>query len=272
VKNDKWEKLTGNLKKMKEAVLAFSGGADSSLLLRACLEAGVKVLAVTFRSELSFPQEIEDAAKLAASWGVRHVILPGAGLEKPYFKENPPQRCYFCKKDMYETLVDLAHAEGLGWVIDGTNAGDTADYRPGIRAARELGVRSPLVEAAINKEDVYALSRWLDLPTSHKPSNTCLATRFPYGVAVTKEGLGAVMRAEDFLKKMGIEQVRVRHYGDLARLEVAPSDFARVLAGASEIVGELKNAGYKYITLDLEGYRTGSMNAVLGGGSVAGGG
>ncbi len=267
-----WGELTATLRKMERVVLAFSGGADSSLLLRACLEAGTQVLAATFRSELSFPREIEDAAALAAAWGVRHVILPGADLEKPYFKENPPKRCYFCKKDMYTNLVSLARAQGYTRVVDGTNAGDTADYRPGLIAARELGVRSPLVEAGISKEDVYALSRWLELPTAGKPPSPCLATRFPYGVAITREGLRVVMRAEDFLKKMGIEQVRVRHYGDLARLEVAPSDFAKVLAGASEIVGELKSAGYKYITLDLEGYRTGSMNAVLGGGTVAGGG
>lgn len=269
---DKWKRLNNILKNVGGAVLAFSGGADSSLLLRACLEAGVDVMAATFCSELSFPQELEDAAKLAAAWGVRHVFLPGADLGKPYFKDNPPQRCYFCKRDMYEKLAGLAHAQGLRWVVDGTNACDTADYRPGIRAARELGVRSPLAEAGISKEDVYTLSRWLKLPTADKPPSPCLATRFPYGVAIDKKGLAAVARAEEFLKKIGITQVRVRHYGDTARLEVLPGDFEKVMARSGEIVRELKEAGYVYVTLDLEGYRTGSMNAVLGGGAVAGGG
>jgi uncharacterized protein len=208
--------------------------------------------------------------ELSAKLGVRHQIVYSEELDIAGFAENPPDRCYHCKRELFLKLANIAKEERLPWIAEGSNVDDRGDYRPGRRALRELGVRSPLDEAGLTKAEVRELSRLLGLPTWDRPSLACLASRFPYGTKITREKLSQVDRAEEALRSMGIREVRVRHHGDVARVEVGAAELGRVANELrEEVVRRVKEAGYAYVALDLEGYRTGAMNEVLGDKTVA---
>ncbi|HET6342801.1 MAG TPA: ATP-dependent sacrificial sulfur transferase LarE [Gemmatimonadota bacterium] len=246
-------------------VLGYSGGVDSTLLLRKALDVlgPERVLAVTAASATYDADEVDEAAALAEDLGAAHERLVSGELEVEGFIRNPPERCYYCKTDLYGDLRELAARRGIRTVIDGSHAEDLLDHRPGLRALDEQGIVSPLKEAGFTKSDVRALSRRLGLPTADKPANACLASRFPYGEPIDSESLGRVGRAERILREAGFPVVRVRHHGPVARIEVPPADRARLLDAADRIAPALKELGYVWVSCDLEGYRSGSMNEAL---------
>ncbi len=262
----KWDRLRALLREAKLAVLAYSGGVDSSLLLRAAAEVmGSRVIAVTAASE-TYPQgELEEAKEFTRSLGVTHRILRTQELASEEFARNSPERCYFCKKELYGKLKQIAEAEGISFIFDGSNTDDLRDHRPGRKAAEEFSVRSPLVEAGLSKSDVRALAQFLNLPMWDKPSLACLSSRIPYGTRITLDILETIQSAEDQLRALGFRQVRVRHHGDTARIEVEREDFGLLLSNDAmkRITAALKELGYTYVCLDLEGYRMGSMNESL---------
>jgi uncharacterized protein len=265
--DEKWDRLRSLLGEMKLAVLAYSGGVDSSVLLRAASEVlGPNLIAVTAVSETYPPAELAPARDFASSLGVRHRVLPTDELIREEFSRNAPDRCYHCKQELFDKLRHIADAEGIPYVLDGSNVDDLKDHRPGRRAAAERSVRSPLAEAGLSKQDIRALARRMGLPMWDKPSLACLSSRIPYGTRITSELLVTIQSAEDILRGLGVRQVRVRHHGDTARIEVGPEDLVRLAANGNRerVVTAIKELGYAYVCLDLEGYRTGSMNAVLG--------
>src|SRR5215207_9150647 len=247
------------------ALVAFSGGVDSSLALAVAARAlpKGKVLAVTSNNETYLPSELGLARQFAASLGVEHLVVNTRELDDPNYASNPTNRCYFCKSTLYSDLAELAAERGYACVVDGANKDDEGDYRPGRKAARELGVVSPLSVAGVGKAEVRELAKYLGLPSWDKPALACLSSRFPYGQEITPEKLSQVARAEEFLRKEGFQQVRVRHHGEIARLEVGPEEMERAFALREEISAELQDAGFLYVTLDLAGYRSGSLNAAL---------
>jgi uncharacterized protein len=279
--NGKLEKLKKTIQNLDSAIVAFSGGVDSSLVAKLCHDIlGDRVLAVTARSETYPHYELENAKKVAREIGIPHLIIETKELDIPGFSSNPPNRCYFCKSELFEKLKELAQEEGYRHVLDGANADDLQDYRPGSQAAQELGVRSPLKEAGLTKEDIRKLSKSLGLSTWDKPSFACMSSRFPYGQEITPEKLQMVAHAEDFLRTLGLRQFRLRHHewqsvsgglppypstpgGATARLEVSQEEIPLAIEKRNEIVKKCKELGYTYVTLDLQGYRTGSMNEVL---------
>lgn len=257
------EKLKGMLRSHQSAVIAFSGGVDSSLLLSAAVAVmGPKmVLAVTFNTPLNLQSEIEGAAQLTAALKVEHRVIDIDPCSESEFTANPPERCYICKRLLFGPLVKLAEDEGFKVVLEGSNADDLDDYRPGLRAVKELGARSPLLEAGLGKAEIRFLSRQRDLPTWDKPSAACLASRIPYGEEITGDKLKQVAAAEDFLRSLGLEgNLRVRRHGSLARIEVDEKAFSAVTARHGEIREKLKELGFTYVTLDLCGFRSGSLN------------
>ncbi|MEI9478456.1 MAG: ATP-dependent sacrificial sulfur transferase LarE [Deltaproteobacteria bacterium] len=263
----KHERLKKVFEAMGKVLVAYSGGVDSSLLLKMAIDAlgRENVLAVTALSPLYPERELTTAKKVAESMGVRHLLIESNELEIEGFSANPPNRCYYCKRELFEKLLDLARGEGIHFMVEGSTLDDEKDHRPGRVAIRELGIRSPLQEALFTKEDVRELSRALGLPTWDKPSFACLASRFPYGEEITPEGLKRVDEAEDFLFRLGFKQVRVRHYQDLARIEILKEEMERLMDPElrETVVSHLKKIGYTYVTLDLQGFRSGSMNEVL---------
>jgi uncharacterized protein len=229
-------------------------------------ELGDRVVALLASSPTYPDGEIRQAKEMAEKMGVRCIEVSSKELEMPVFTSNTPRRCYFCKTELFSLCRDKAEALGLQYVADGSNLDDTGDFRPGMEAARELGVRSPLMEAGLTKNDVRELSRWMKLPTWDKPSFACLSSRFPYGTEITLPRLEQIGRAEDHLRRLGFRQLRVRYHGELARVEVEPKEISRLLDEGlrEQVVHFLKNAGFIYVTLDLQGYRTGAMNENLG--------
>ena len=248
------------------ALVAFSGGVDSSLALAIAARAlpKDKVPAVPSNNETYLHSELALARDYAAKLGVEHLVVNTRELDDPNYASNPTNRCYFCKSTLYTDLAKLASERGYACVVDGANKDDEGDYRPGRKAAKELGVVSPLSVAGVGKAEVRELAKHLGLPSWDKPALACLSSRFPYGQEITPEKLSQVARAEEFLRKEGFRQVRVRHHGEIARLEVAPAEMERAFALREEISAELKDAGFLYVTLDLAGYKSGSLNAALG--------
>ncbi len=262
----KYEKLIKELKGYGRLAVAFSAGVDSTFLLWAAREAlGENVVAITGRL-VSFPDsESKEADAFCEKYGIRHINIDLDQMAVPGFKENPTDRCYLCKKALFSSFLDMAKSEGAVILAEGSNADDVNDYRPGLRALTELGIKSPLKNNGLTKGEIRELSKRFGLPTWKKPSLACLATRFPYGETLTEEKIGMVGKAEEYLSSLGFEQVRVRYHGDIARIEIGKDAFERFLdPGITRSVDEkLKEYGFKYVTLDIAGYRTGSMNIGL---------
>jgi uncharacterized protein len=263
----KAQKLGEIFQSMGKVLVAFSGGVDSTLLLKVARDTlgDGNVLAVTARSPLYPERELAGVKELIRSLGARHCLIESNELEIPGFSKNPPNRCYYCKRKLFGELLEVAKEEGLSFIVEGSTLDDDKDHRPGRMAVQELGIRSPLKEACFTKAEVRELSKGLGLPTWDKPSFACLASRFPYGEEIDEEGLRKVDKAEDFLFGLGFKQVRVRHYGNLARIEILKEEMSRLIEGPlrEKVTGRLKEIGYRYVTLDLQGFRSGSMNEVL---------
>ncbi len=247
------------------ALVAFSGGVDSSLALAVAARALPKerVLAVTSNNETYLPSELDLAETLTRTLGVEHLVVNTRELDNPNYASNPTNRCYFCKNTLYSDLKALAQEKGYACVVDGANKDDEGDYRPGRKAAKELDVVSPLARAGMGKAEVRELAKYLKLPTWDKPALACLSSRFPYGQEITPEKLAQVARAEEYMRRRGYGQVRVRHHGEIARLEIGPDELERAFRERDEISTELKAAGFLYVALDLTGYESGSLNAAL---------
>lgn len=259
----KLECVKNILSEMQSILLAYSGGVDSTFLLKVAKDVlKDKAIAVTATSEIYPLRELEEAKKNTKMLGAKHIIINTNELDDPNFVSNTLERCYYCKKKLFSKLFELAKQYGLKYTIDGSNYDDVSDFRPGMRAGSELKVKSPLKDAGFTKEEIRRLSKKMNLPTWDKPSFPCLATRFPYGVKITKEELSKVQQAEEFLIKFGVGQLRVRNHGDTARIEVLKEKMQIFLNEdmSEQITKKFKSLGYTYICLDLEGYRMGSMD------------
>ena len=264
---EKEQRLRELVRGYDSLIVAFSGGADSAYLAYvAHSEMGDRALAVTGDSASypTFQRELAD--RLTNQFGIHHEIIFTEEFEDTNYTSNPPDRCYYCKNELYTKLAELSKTRGFAIICDGSNADDAGDYRPGRQAAREIGVRSPLEECGLTKAEIRELSRQAGLPTWNEPASACLSSRVPYGQVVTIEKLSMVDKAEIALKELGFRQVRVRHHGDVARIEVAEEELPRALDSemAGRMSAALKALGFRYVALDLEGYRTGSLNEVLG--------
>jgi len=263
---NKFNKLKENLKAMDRVIIAFSGGVDSAFLLKAASMAGLsKILAVTGVSESLPKHELSFAREIAASLNIEHRLIVTEELKDANYANNPPDRCYYCKKDLFSRLGKIAEDESYSFILDGANADDANEWRPGRRAALEEGVRSPLLDAALSKKEIRDVSRSLGLPTWDKPAAPCLSSRFQYGQKITAEALDRVSKAEEYIKKIGIKEFRVRDHSGVARIEVHPEDFRIFMNDTvrNEVVSFLRSIGYKYVALDLQGFRSGSANEVL---------
>ncbi len=265
----KERRLRDLVRSLESVVVAFSGGVDSALVLKiASDELGERALGVTGRSESLAESELEGALGFAATLGARHEVLATHELEDPNYRANPENRCYFCKKELYGRLSEIARERGAKWIVDGFNLDDAGDWRPGRKAAGEFGVRSPLAEAGFDKSAVRELAKRLDLGVWDKPALACLSSRFPYGTPITLELLQQVDRAEQAVRAAGIRVCRVRHHGDVARIEVPESEIERLAERGvrEQVAAGVKAAGYRYVSLDLGGYVAGNLNVRPAGG------
>ncbi len=264
----KLENLKNILARMKSVLIAYSGGVDSTFLLKVARDVlGEKAVAVT-ASSLTYPSsELKIAKKIAKKIGAKHILIHTDELASEDFCQNSPERCYFCKKGLFSRVSQIAREYNLNFILDGSNYDDLNDFRPGMKAAQEFGVRSPLQEALLTKKDVRSLSKKMYLSTWDKPSLACLSSRIPYGEKITEEKIRKIGEAENFLKDLGVKQLRVRHHSSIARIEVMREDMLKLFKEnlTNRIVTKFKDLGYTYVTLDLQGYRTGSMNEVLHG-------
>jgi uncharacterized protein len=263
--NDKLAHLINILKDMQSVLLAYSGGVDSTFLLKTIQLSGIRTLAVTAVSEITPYNDLLTAKRIAEELDIDYRIIKTDVLSREEFVSNTPDRCFFCKDGLYGKLTDIALSEGYTFLLDGSNIDDTLDYRPGRKAAVKYNIRSPLIEAGFSKKEVREFSRQLGLSTWDKPSSTCLSTRFPYGRRITREALKRVENAEEFLRSMGFNKIRVRDHGSIARIEVEEDKIGLfMIPERRKIISEkLKSLGYEFISLDLDGYKSGSLNRVL---------
>ncbi|WP_132946911.1 ATP-dependent sacrificial sulfur transferase LarE [Tumebacillus sp. BK434] len=260
----KKQNLYDILSTMDQVIVAFSAGIDSTFVLKCAHEVlGDKVLAVTAASETFPERELQEAIDLAKQFGVRHEVVQIKEMENPNFVANNPDRCYHCKAGLYHTLTSLAQERGIPYILDGANMDDLGDYRPGRQAAKEYEIRSVLQEAEIYKEELREMAREMGVPNWEKPSFACLSSRIPYGSLITLDKVGQLDRGEDRLRKFGFKQIRIRHHDNIARVEVLPEELMKAVELADQITEILKGEGFTYVTLDLQGYRSGSMNEPL---------
>ena len=263
----KFEKLKNKLAGLENALIAYSGGVDSTLLLKVAADVlGKKLTAVTAHSEVTPPHDYEEAVIFAESLGVNYIVIKTDELQDANFVSNPPDRCYHCKSMLFKRLSEIAREKKIKWLLDGSNFDDITDYRPGSRAAKEFGVISPLKEAGLTKDEIRALSKEMSLPTWDKAASPCLASRVPYGQVITPEKLSRIGQSEEYLRTFGIKELRVRDHGDVARIEFPVDKMFLFLDETTrdKIIDKLKSFGYKYVALDLQGFRSGSLNEVLG--------
>lgn len=262
----KLDNLKALFAEMDRALIAYSGGIDSTLVAKVAYDVlQEKALAITANSPSLLPDDLEDATVQAAAIGIRHEVVKTHELDNPNYAANPANRCYFCKSELHDTLKPLALERGYPYVVDGVNADDLRDYRPGIQAAKERGARSPLAEVGISKFEVREISRILGLPWWDKPAQPCLSSRFPYGEAITLEKLQRVGRAERYLRNLGLRELRVRSAGETARIEIPAANIKDFVAhhDLEALVAAFQDYGFTYVTLDLEGFRSGKLNQVL---------
>ncbi len=263
---EKLSKLKEVVSKLESVVVAFSGGVDSTLVAKVCYDTlKDNSMAVTARSETYPDFEFKESQELAREIGIKHMVVDTSELAIEGFADNPPDRCYFCKTELFEKLNEIAGQHGFLHVADGANLDDAKEFRPGLKASKELNVRSPLKESGMTKKDVREVSKMLNLPNWNKPAYACMSSRFPYGQSITEEKLKMVSEAEKYLRNLGLEQFRVRHHETIARIEALPEDIHILTSSPTreELFCKFKEIGFTYVTLDLEGYRSGSMNEVL---------